>query len=392
MEENIHDQYNGSNKFSNNGHYDDLERLFLDDNQYSNQSNHQKHLLDSITKSDEEEWDELFKSMYVSPDFVPDEKAAIIKIKSEYDYSNAFTLGNISTIVGKPKSRKTMFVSLLIASLIKNNPNNNTFCTSYPEKKKILVFDTEQSKAFAWLTYSRIKRLANLNELPDIIIFSLREFDPKERLNRIERAIDEFNDVSLVIIDGIRDLISDVNNAADSTMLTSKLMKWSVVKNLHIMNVIHQNKVDHNARGHLGTELINKSESVIAVDKKDEIRSIVRPIFMRDMNFMPFAFGVDEYGIPYLDNNWQSTALKKERKLISPQSIDLEEHTEVLNEVFKDGEVIGYEHLRDLIKTEWAKKGTVMGNAKALDFMNFYLNSDLVSKLGVAKPSRYVLA
>lgn len=317
---------------------------------------------------------------------------ALMQIKSDYGYSKVCSLGNISTIVGKPKSRKTMFVSLLIASILKNNSQNETFKSVSSGKKKILVFDTEQSKSVALLTYSRIKRLCHLEDTSNVIVFSLRQFDPKERLFRIERAIEHFNDVCLVVIDGIRDLISDINNAIDSTMITSKLMKWSVVKNFHIINVIHQNKVDNNARGHLGTELINKSESVISVDKKDEIRSIVRPLNMRDMDFTPFAFAVDEYGTPFLDNNWQSSALKKEKKQLIPQNIDLEEHVEVLNEVFKDGEVIGFQILQDLLKTEWAKKGNPMGNAKSREFMNHYINSGVILKLGVAKPSRYVLA
>lgn len=388
MENSIHDHYNGSSKFRNYDFLDHLEKSILDEVQ----SNPSKELIKTITKTDEEEWADIFESMFVNPDHECTDDEALIKIKSDHGYSKLCTLGNISTIVGKAKSRKTMFISLLLAGVLKNNSKNDTFSSIDTENKQILVFDTEQSKSYSRLTYLRIKRLANLDSISNIKVFSLREFDPKERLIRIERAIDHYKDVSLVVIDGIRDLISDINNAVDSTMLTSKLMKWSVVKNLHIINVIHQNKVDNNARGHLGTELINKSESVISIEKKDETRSVVRPISMRDMNFTPFAFAVDEYGTPYLDNNWQSTASKKERKHIDPKSIDLEDHVELLKEIFIDGEVIGFDHLRDSIKTEWAKKGTMMGNAKALEFMNFYLDSDLVSKLGVSKPSRYVLA
>jgi len=348
--------------------------------------------INSIQKTETEVVEEIIKSMYVSPDEVSKDEDAILKIKSENGYSVTSTLGNILTIVGKPKSRKTIFLSLLISSLIKGNRNNDTFKVQVPEsKRKILVFDTEQSKSYARQTYSRVSGIVNGEDISNILVFSLREYSPSERLNYIEKIINFYIDAYLIIIDGIRDLTTDINNAVEATTLTSKLMKWSAEKNLHIINVIHQNKIDNNARGHLGTEVVNKSESVITVLKKDDKISIVRPTSLRDVDFKPFAFGVDEQGVPYLIDNWNEESKKEAKKRLEPENFDLSIHTDVLKEVFNDGIVNGYRELIYLLKKAWASHGNSFGETRLRSFVLYYVNSKLVNKLGGSKSSKYSL-
>ena len=384
---------NGTKKTSNKKSLDDLYREIDEEiDVIPYHENYAQYIIDSITKTDEEEAIELIEKMYVNPEGQSKEEDSIMKIKSDYGYSNLCSMGNISTIIGKPKSRKTIFLSLIIANFIKQHSNNDTFSITLPEnRKKILVFDTEQSKGYAQLTYSRVKRIVKDADISNLLVFSLRQFEPRERLSHIETLINYYKDSYLVVIDGIRDLILDINNATDSTMLTSKLMKWSAVNNIHIINVIHQNKVDNNARGHLGSELLTKSETVIAIDRKDDKISVVKPVNMRDMDFNAFAFGVDEYGAPYLIDNWDKNVSTKEKITLNPERFDLEDHHNVLNEVFKNGEIKGYDLLTEQIKNEWSKQGTNMGNAKVVSFIKYYIKTGMIIRLGVDRPGRYVL-
>ncbi len=68
---------------------------------------------------------------------------------------------------------------------------------------------------------------------------------------------------------------------------------------------MHQNKSDFNARGHIGTELVNKAETVISisVDEKEKELSIVEAQQCRNKEFQPFAFEIDENGLPRLVEN-----------------------------------------------------------------------------------------
>ena len=67
------------------------------------------------------------------------------------------------------------------------------------------------------------------------------------------------------------------------------------------------NKGDNNARGHVGTELMNKSLTVLGINKieKNEEYSTIEPIATRDKEFNPLVFGIDEGVCPtfYLDND-----------------------------------------------------------------------------------------
>ena len=69
-------------------------------------------------------------------------------------------------------------------------------------------------------------------------------------------------------------------------------MQWTDDKQIHIHTVLHQNKNDEHARGHIGTELNNKAETIlqVEVDKEDKAISVVEAVHIRDQDFEPFAF------------------------------------------------------------------------------------------------------
>jgi hypothetical protein len=81
----------------------------------------------------------------------------------------------------------------------------------------------------------------------------------------------------------------------------SKILRWTYEKSCHIMLVLHQNKGDFNARGHIGAEATNKSETVLSVARDDRDRniSIVSAEYCRDIDFPPFFFNISEDGLPY---------------------------------------------------------------------------------------------
>ena len=107
-------------------------------------------------------------------------------------------------------------------------------------------------------------------------------------------------DVGLLIIDGIRDLMYDINSPSESTDLINLLMRWSSGYNLHIHTVLHLNKGDDNTRGHIGTELNNKAETVLQITKSTQDGNIseVKAMHIRDREFDPFAFRINDSALP----------------------------------------------------------------------------------------------
>ena len=290
------------------------------------------------------------------------------------------TLGNFSVSTGKAKAKKTFNVCALVAAALINGQVLE-YRASFPESKRdILYFDTEQSPYHCQLVMQRILSLAGLplDQEPEHLKFShLRAIaDPNQRRALIRYAIYNSTNLGLVVIDGIRDLMYDINNSAEATNLVGDLMQWTGEKNIHIQTVLHLNKGDDNARGHIGTELNNKAESVllIAKDTKDADRSVVSPAVIRSKAFAPFAFKLSEDDgicLPELDTEFAVTNSPS----FSYQELSGEEHRKALQETFKTDTELGY--------GVWHQK-IVFHREASLCFE--YLKTSLLPSLGRENP------
>ena len=131
------------------------------------------------------------------------------------DNSTIATLGNFSASTGKAKAKKTFNVSAIVAASLAGRQVLN-YRAHLPEgKRRILYVDTEQSRFHCHNVLERILRLAGLptttdNENLDFIC--LREYTPAVRIGVIDYALRQNKGYGLVIIDGIRDLMLDINS------------------------------------------------------------------------------------------------------------------------------------------------------------------------------------
>jgi hypothetical protein len=210
-------------------------------------------------------------------------------MKSDYEMTEVFTKGNISTLLGRAKGRKSYFISLLIAAM--KGMRDEQFMSAI--KGKIALFDTEQAQYHVWKATKRVEQMLTVWPI-DIEVFGLRPDSTVDRINLIESYIYQY-EPEIVFIDGIRDLVTDINDATQATEIVGKLMKWSYEKDCHICCVLHQNKADENARGHIGTELVNKSETVLSINKlvNDPICSEVKSMHTRGHEIQEFCFTIE---------------------------------------------------------------------------------------------------
>lgn len=164
------------------------------------------------------------------------------------------------------------------------------------------------------------------------------------RMRLIEHALSKDEGYGLVIIDGIRDLMFDINNQGESVILINKLMQWSSQYNLHIHCVLHLNKDNDNIRGHIGTELTNKAETVLVISKNRMDANIneVKALNIRDKEFQPFAFTINKDGF-----SEDTEAVMEEQEHIKPRrspvsDLTYEEHIQALKFAFGSKEITGY--------------------------------------------------
>lgn len=274
------------------------------------------------------------------------------------------TFGNFSASTGKAKSKKTFNISAMVAAAVTNSTVLN-YRACLPEgKRNILYFDTEQSKFHCHSVLERIYKLSGLSlkeDDPRLMFWGLREYTPKLRIAVIDYALRKYDEVGLVIIDGLRDLMYDINNGKEATDVMTVLMAWTSVYELHIHTVLHLNKNDNNPRGHIGTELENKAETVLIISKNTMNNSVseVKPMHMRDKEFTTFAFHIDDNKLPVLDSSMSVTVVKpREKSLVS---FDNEVHQEILGKVFDENTPTKYNELVDVVAQAYEAAGYKRG-------------------------------
>lgn len=86
-----------------------------------------------------------------------------------------------------------------------------------------------------------------------------------------------------MIIDGIRDFVYDINSPSEATKIITMLMQWTDERQIHIHAILHQNKGDENTRGHIGTELNNKAETVLLVEKAPPMQCLISMLKCKQM-------------------------------------------------------------------------------------------------------------
>jgi hypothetical protein len=270
------------------------------------------------------------------------------------------TLGDFGLIIGKAKSRKSFFISIAVSTALGNDFILGRF-KSYlpPDKNEVLYFDTEQSKYYVQKAVKRICTQIEQPEPKNLHAFHLRSLAPSERLQFIETEIYSNDKIGFVVIDGIKDLITSINDESEATMVTSKLLKWTEERNICLVTVLHQNKSDNNARGHIGTELINKAQTVLSVTKaeNDSNISIVEPLQCRDIEPEIFAFEINEFGIPVIAENFEIRTETNKNKFDVTNIEDFKKY-QLLTEVFSKGESFSYGKLVEQLQIAYKKQFT----------------------------------
>jgi len=298
------------------------------------------------TVPEEIDWDDVLRRHQINPtDEIP--KPPLAWKNGE---ATCGTLGNFSLFIGKAKSRKSFFVSLVIAGVLNPDDQKNPISGALPkDKNKVLYFDTEQGKYHVQCALKRICTMIGCEgSSAELIVYALRPLSPQERMAAIDHAITTTDGVGLVVIDGVADLQTDINNPEQAVMVATKLLKWTEIYSIHIITVLHANKGDQNARGHLGTELVNKAETTLSVtkDKVNTDISIVEPEYCRNKDPEPFAFEINEDGLPVESREYaQRTGNSVKAENLVDDAI-----TQIFNRVFDKNDKISYASLWQSVK------------------------------------------
>ncbi len=256
------------------------------------------------TETGQFDWAALLETARVRPTDEIEQEPVCLTIEKDGKEYVFGSMGNISTITGRAKAKKTFVVSFAVGAAVGPILILGRVRGKLPaDQPTVLLFDTEQSRYHVLKVIKRICRLCDIADPPNLIVYALRAYAPNDRLKAIDYAINNTPGIGLVVIDGVRDLAVDpVMESDQASHIMTHLLQWTERLNIHILCVLHQNKGDTNVRGHLGTEIVNKSETVLSVtrDSTDKEISHVEPTYTRNQEFEPFCFRVDDSGLPVL--------------------------------------------------------------------------------------------
>jgi hypothetical protein len=218
------------------------------------------------------------------------------------------TYGNFSFIQAPPKSMKSFFSSLLVSAYQTGGNSLSGKIKGERNGRKIVHFDTEQGKFHCQKVFRRPMIMNGINQDDDYHTYALRTMSYKDRVDFIDYILYdklEGKNIGLVVIDGVADLVGDVNNLEQCNEAIQKLMSWTDDLQCHIVTIIHSNFGSDKPTGHLGSFLEKKAETQIKLEKNgvNEGWTSVECKRSRNRGFETFSFTINEQGLPEFVNN-----------------------------------------------------------------------------------------
>lgn len=274
-----------------------------------------------------------------------------------------FYRGELVADCGKAKSGKTFFLSILMAACLTEKAlalerYGHTDLSDPTEYKplRVLWIDTEQSQQSTQeILRERIMPLAEKGhtDLPDLTekeslipedlnetlyAFNLRGlgFDRRKKMTEVAMRVIK---PDIVILDGIKDLMTDINDAVQATKIMEKLMALAKELNCCIVCVLHQNKSeqDRNMRGSIGTELTNKAFEVFQCEvisennNRTDTFKVTHTFSRKKKMKQKFYYCINDEGLPEWCPDYQERPRDDQGRWISPKALS-EDYEAPVNE------------------------------------------------------------
>lgn len=240
-------------------------------------------------------------------------------------------LGGLQSVTGQQKNGKTFLMAMLMAaalepqservrSYLRGLEASEETLRFIGRQPRVLYVDTEMEDLNTVKVARRVQWLCGWPtdaRNPRFGVLWLRAVDDEpdqkaERWALIKAAIEEFQP-DLAVIDGIVDIVHDFNSNEESRAVIGEIMGIATKRNICIWTALHQNPGQDamgKMRGHLGTELANKSSDTfvsIKEKKSGHVKFTVKQINARNKDVDDFSYEVTadagRLGIPRIMNN-----------------------------------------------------------------------------------------
>jgi len=273
----------------------------------------------------------------------------------EYNGVPFSKIGGLGAITGQKKNGKSFVLTQLMTAILGNGTERARQYLpglTVPERTieylrsirgkddylpKVLYIDTEMEKLSSAKVLRRVHWLCDWPmKYPNerFSVLWLKNMPPddtvrayQKRYDLIRMAIDAINP-DVVFIDGIRDLLSSINDEDQGTKILGELGSMAEDRQMSIWNALHQNPSrkndddDAKMRGWIGTELGNKvSDTLVSIKSKtaNGVTFTVKQQDARDKDLDDWKFEVTDdagnLGVPRIINSGANLPSKSKEQV-----------------------------------------------------------------------------
>ncbi len=251
----------------------------------------------------------------------------------------AFPYGGIVGVKGQAKSGKSTFVQIAVASILGSLDYGIS-----PMKKPqhVYLIDTEQMVIDTTTNLQRILKLSKAEE-DNIIVINIRRESCENRFKFFFDLMEYIpkDEYCIVVLDGISDLMQDINNNIESNNLMNAILKtMDEHRNCCLILLLHQNpNADENGkmRGAIGTSILNKCDETWLVKTDGYTFTATKTTSRHSGQGQPINFYFDEKGDvkscarPILKTD--DPILEKWTNLVNTLSLKEYRYKDLLNEI-----------------------------------------------------------
>ncbi len=220
---------------------------------------------------------ELLKQRRFNPSITPPPLRPIYSLGGQV----IATPGNLVTVTSAVKTGKSAVIGAMAASVMAAGTNVDClgFSSNNPKSYALLHFDSEQSPDDHWHQIARALKRAKIHKPPTwLYSYCLTGLGHRRAWDCVAEAMrfaaETHGGIHSILIDGVADLVADVNDAAECNDFVATVHDVAIQRDCPIIGVIHFNPGGEKTRGHLGSQLERKAETNLRLDKIDEVTSI----------------------------------------------------------------------------------------------------------------------
>jgi len=254
------------------------------------------------TKKQKKQIAEIPEAINIDNYLVDLDKPVIQEVIFKIQDKIVLTYGSLMILTGKPKARKTTFLHAFIGSAITYENIWSITTSLKPDKNLVILLDTEQSMYDLHQSLSRLENTINkkLSSISNFKAYSARSLNVDQIVSLITTICELNTNIGLICIDGLLDLVYDINDVREAKAAIHFLKTLSDTYKIGIVGILHQNKGTNFSLGHLGSFASRHAQSELSIEKNDTGTSTLSSTYLRSADdIKPIEIGYDEINHKY---------------------------------------------------------------------------------------------